>query len=69
MPIQYTAEQPEKLRCPVCGTGLEVRLAKGRNSGKAFIMAVCPVNGRHIRAFINDTEYIRQVIERLEARS
>ena len=69
MPIQYTDTQPEKLQCPVCGTGLEVRLAKGRNSGKAFIMAVCPVDGRHMRAFSNDAEYVRQVIERLEARS
>ncbi len=69
MPIQYTDDQPVKLRCPVCGTGLEVRLAKGRNSGKASIMAVCPVDGRHIRAFINDAEYVRRVIERLEARS
>ncbi len=69
MPIVYADGKPEKLLCPVCGTGLEVRLARGRKSGKAFIMAVCPVDGRHIRSFINDAEYVRRVIERLDARS
>ncbi len=68
MSIQYTANQPDELKCPVCAAGLEIRLARGRKSGKAFIMAVCPVDGRHIRSFINDPNYVRQVIKRLEAR-
>lgn len=65
MPIEYAAS---KLTCPVCGRGLEVRLAKGRKSGKVFIMAICSVTGKHIRAFLNDADYIRQVLERLEAK-
>ncbi len=60
MSIEYA------MRCPVCGESLEVRLAKGRKSGKAFLMAICPKDGRHIRAFVNDQEYVRQVLERLE---
>lgn len=63
MPIEYA------LNCPVCGVGLEVRLAKGRKSGKPFLMAICPTTGKHIRAFINDAPYIRQVLQRLEGHS
>jgi len=59
MPIEYT------LKCPVCGTTLEVRLAKGRKSGKPFIMAICPVTGKHIRAFLNDPDYVKGVLARL----
>jgi hypothetical protein len=45
---------------------MEVRLAKGRRSGKAFNMAVCPVDGRHARLFINDSGYVAGVLARLE---
>ena len=60
-PIEYKV-----LQCPVCGIGLEIRLARGRRSGKAFLMAVCPQDGRHIRAFINDKDYVAQVLDRLD---
>ena len=56
-PIQYAGTSPKQLHCPVCGMDLEVRLARGRRSGKTFLMAVCPRDGRHIRAFINDEEF------------
>jgi len=62
MSIEYA------LKCPVCGTDMEVRLARGRRSGKAFIMALCTENPRHLRAFINDKAYVAQVLERLEAK-
>ena len=65
MPIQYAESPREKLQCLVCGAGLEMRLAKGRRSGKAFLMAVCPRDGRHIRAFINDPDYVQGVLARL----
>ena len=56
--------------CPVCKTPLEVRLAHSRKAKreKTFIMWVCPVDGRHARLFINDQEYVRKVLDRLEAR-
>ena len=52
--------------CVVCGEPLAFRLAHGRKSRKHFVMLICPVNGRHFRAFINDQEYVRKVIDRLE---
>ena len=54
------------LRCLVCKESLEVRLAKGRKSAKTFLMLVCPVEGRHFRGFINDQDYVKGVLERLE---
>ncbi len=56
------------LRCLVCKESLEVRLAKGRKSAKTFLMLVCPVDGRHFRGFINDQDYVKGVLERLEGR-
>ena len=48
----------------VCGTGLEIRPAKGRKSGKPFLMVICPSNGRHFRGFIADQGYIKSVVDR-----
>ncbi len=52
--------------CLVCRGPLTIRPARGRRSGKPFIMLVCGRDGRHFRAFINDQEYVRQVLERVE---
>jgi hypothetical protein len=52
--------------CIVCGSGLTLRTARGRKSGKPFLMLICPADGRHLRAFINDQGYVRQVLARLE---
>jgi hypothetical protein len=30
-------------------------------------MLICPQDGHHFRAFINDQVYVRQVLEKLEA--
>lgn len=54
--------------CLVCGEPLAVRQAHGRRSKKAFITLVCPRDGRHFRAFINDQSYVAQVMERLKAK-
>lgn len=59
---EYSGPPP----CPVCGEALLLRLARGRKSGKAFVMLRCSQDGRHYRAFINDENYVRQVLERLE---
>ena len=53
--------------CLICGDPLTVRMARGRKSGKPFVLLVCPTDGRHMRAFIADAEYVGNVIERLEA--
>jgi hypothetical protein len=55
--------------CPICGTQLLFRIAKGRKSNKPFIMLMCPLDGRHFRGFIGDRDYIKQVMEKLEAKT
>jgi hypothetical protein len=55
--------------CPVCGIALSFRLAKGRKSKKPFIMLMCAMDGRHFRGFIGDRDYIKLVMEKLEAKT
>ena len=62
----YTPVYRDAPTCLICGGPLIVRLAHGRKSGKPFVMLVCPRDGRHFRAFINDQAYVRQVLDRLE---
>ena len=52
--------------CVVCRTPLTLRLARGRKSGKPFLMLICPADGRHFRGFINDQDYVKRVLARLE---
>ncbi len=55
--------------CMICGEPLRVALARGRKSGKPSVMLICPSDGRHFRAFINDRGYVSRVVDRLEART
>ena len=64
----YTPPYRQPPRCPICSQSLVVRLARGRKSGKPFVMLLCPEDARHFRAFINDQPYVRQVLDRLEGR-
>ena len=57
------------IHCPICGAALSVRLALGRKSGKPFVMLLCPADGRHLRAFINDQTYVEEVLIRLEGQN
>ena len=57
------------IACLVCKEPLTVRLARGRKSGKPFVMLVCAQDGRHFRAFINDQDYVAQVLKRVEGTS
>jgi len=54
--------------CPICSNTLSLRVATGRKSGKPFIMLMCSVDGRHFRGFICDRNYVRQVMEQVEAK-
>ena len=58
--------QPQPTPCLICGQPLAVRLAHGRRSGKPFVSLVCPVDGRHFRAFINDRAFVDGFLARLE---
>ena len=48
---------------------MSVRLAKGRKSGKSFVMLLCPADGRHFRGFITDKAYVASVLGKLEAQA
>ncbi len=64
-----TSAGPHALQCHICHESLSVRLARGRKSGKPFVMLVCPRDGRHMRTFVADATYVSGVIERLEAKA
>ena len=51
--------------CMICQQPLTLRLARGRKSGKPFLMLICPQDGRHFRGFINDRNYVDSVLARL----
>ena len=60
------AKDGQSLQCPVCHQALSLRLARGRKSGKPFLMVLCLQDGRHFRGFVGDRDFVRQVIGRLE---
>ena len=62
------ADSVDGIPCLVCNGPLTVRLARGRKSGKPFVMLVCGQDGRHFRAFVSDRGYVRGVIDRVEGR-
>ncbi len=51
------------ISCPICGNPLSVRVARGRKSGKPFIMLKCEEDGRHFRGFITDQSYVKRLID------
>jgi hypothetical protein len=53
-------------KCPICGINLSFTLARGRKSGKPFVMLRCPGDGRHFRGFISHRPYVEQVLTNLE---
>ena len=55
--------------CLICQQPLTLRLARGRKSGKPFLMLICTQDGRHFRGFINDQQYVKQVLTRLEGQT
>jgi hypothetical protein len=54
-------------KCLICGEELQLKLAKGRKSGKAFLMLFCPYDGRHFRGFICDRPYVGEFIAALKS--
>ena len=51
--------------CLVCGEALDLRQTRGRSSRKLSLMFVCPVDGRHFRAFITFRPYVEAVLAHL----
>lgn len=54
------------LQCPVCLEPLAFQIARGRKSGKPFLMVKCLRDARHFRGFIGDRGYVQRLLERLE---
>ena len=52
--------------CPVCGAGLKVTTSTSK-TGKVALVLVCPKDGRDFRAFINNREYVRRVMDSIDA--
>ena len=56
----------QRIPCLICGDPLTVRMARGRKSGKPFVMLICGRDGRHFRGFITDQTYVGELLTRLE---
>jgi hypothetical protein len=54
--------------CLICGDPLSVRPARGRKSGKPFVMVVCGRDGRHFRGFVTDQAYVGELLSRVEGK-
>ena len=54
--------------CPLCGNSLTATIARGRKSGKPFIMLICPEDGRHFRGFITHRPYIEAVLSKVDTK-
>jgi predicted RNA-binding Zn-ribbon protein involved in translation (DUF1610 family) len=64
--VMIIKEQNQSLQCPVCKDPMAFQIAKGRKSGKPFLMVKCLRDGRHFRGFVGDQDYVRKLLERLE---
>lgn len=65
----YTPVYSAPPRCFICGGPLALRLARGRKSGKPFVMLLCSKDPRHLRGFVNDAGFVSQFVARLEGRA
>ena len=54
-----------EINCPICTHALKFSLATSRRAKrkKAFVMLVCPDDGRHFRGFISDQQWVGRVVE------
>jgi hypothetical protein len=57
------------LNCPVCGGSLAFKLAHSKRTAKVFVMMMCPINGKHLRAFISDKDFVASVLATLEEKA
>jgi len=63
-----SVNQDKSPQCPVCGDPLAFQIARGRKSGKPFLMVKCLRDGRHFRGFVGDRDYVQRLLEHLEQR-
>ena len=55
--------------CFICKKPLDLRLARGRKSGKPFLMLICASDARHFRGFITQQDYVSEVLVLLESQT
>ena len=60
------ANQKQSLLCPVCSNPMAFQIARGRKSGKPFLMVKCLRDGRHFRGFVGDRDYVERLLEGIE---
>jgi predicted RNA-binding Zn-ribbon protein involved in translation (DUF1610 family) len=63
---ELSTKPNQSLQCPVCGDAMAFQIARGRKSGKSFLMVKCLRDGRHFRGFVGDRDYVTRLVERLE---
>ena len=54
------------IRCPACEAELKVTTSTSK-TGKVALVFACPRDGRDFRAFINNRDYVRKVMDSLKA--
>ena len=54
------------LPCHICQAFLKVKLARGKKSGKPFVMPTRPEDGKHIRAIAADRAFVENRIGQAE---
>lgn len=57
----------QDVRCPVCQEPLRASVTRSAK-GRVALMMVCPRDGRHFRAFVNDRAFVGKVVASLEAK-
>lgn len=51
------------VNCPVCKHKLDIGLRQNERNERFYLMMVCPVDGAHFRAFINDRDYVAKAVK------
>lgn len=61
-------QQIGNVRCPLCQTALRFSIASSRKAKrrKVFVMLTCPVDPRHLRAFISDQAFVSKLVAQTE---
>ena len=52
--------------CIICKQPLNMKIATRRRSGKPSVTLTCSQDVRHFRAFVNDEQFVEQVMQFLE---
>ena len=54
------------ISCPVCGAELRVTTSTSKRGNVALVL-VCSVSGKDFRGFINNKDFVKKMLDSLEA--